>query len=125
MKIKNIRIRAENKDNIPSSILELGVIENPCVHTPIAIIDKRIIWYGIPSTIENLESNNDSLKTQYRPVIRFEGQCTASSVIGFLKWTTTPITVKASPKIPKEKPSSIHFLVISWSTSNVTDVANL
>ena len=85
MKIKNIRIRAENKDNIPSSILELGVIENPCVHTPIAIIDKRIIWYGIPSAIANLVSNNDSLKTQYRPVIRFDGQCTASSVIGFLK----------------------------------------
>ena len=42
-------IRAENRKSLPRELMSLA-IENTFVSNPLAIIDKKIVWYGIPST---------------------------------------------------------------------------
>lgn len=85
---KKVYVRVENKQNIPASLLPY-VSENPFVVNPVTIIDKHIIWFGLPNSDAVFKSEGIDIPTLYRPIIRFEGKYTATSLYGFLDMNRT------------------------------------
>ena len=83
-----VYLRAENKQGLPSVLKPLA-IENPFVANPVVLIDKKIVWFGMPSSDAKFKSEGSLLQTQYRPVIRFEGVHTAASLYGFMDMSKT------------------------------------
>lgn len=83
-----VYLRAENKNAIPT-ILKPYVIENPFVSNPVALIDRFVIWFGMPNSDAKFKSEGNILQTKYRPVIRFEGTHTAVSLYGFMEMSKT------------------------------------
>ena len=81
-------VRAENKNGLPSVLRPLS-IENSFVANPIALIDKKIIWFGMPSSDAKFKSEGSILQTKHRPVIRFVGTHTATSIYGFMEMSKT------------------------------------
>lgn len=77
-------IRAENRKSLPRELMSLA-IENTFVSNPLAIIDKKIVWYGIPSTQAGFKEE----RVKYRPIIRFKGANTASAIYGFMEMNKT------------------------------------
>ena len=83
-----VYLRAENKQGIPSILRSLA-IENPFVANPVVLIDKKVVWFGMPSSDAKFKSEGSILQTRYRPVIRFEGLHTAASLYGFIEMSKT------------------------------------
>lgn len=83
-----VYLRAENKQGIPSVLRPLA-IENPFVANPVVLIDKKVVWFGMPSSDAKFKSEGSILQTRYRPVIRFEGAHTAASLYGFMEMSKT------------------------------------
>lgn len=83
-----VYLRAENKQGLPS-VLKPFAIENPFVANPVVLIDKKIVWFGMPSSDAKFKSEGSILQTRYRPVIRFEGAHTAASLYGFMEMSKT------------------------------------
>lgn len=81
-------LRAENKQSLPSALKSLA-IENPFLANPLALIDKRVVWFGMPASDAKFRSEGSILQTSYRPVIRFEGKYTATSLYGFMEMSKT------------------------------------
>lgn len=89
-KVKGIKVylRAENKQGTPSVLRSLA-IENPFVANLVVLIDKKVVWFGMPSSDAKFKSEGSILQTRYRPVIRFEGSHTAISLYGFMGMSKT------------------------------------
>ena len=87
---KGIKVyfRAENKQGIPSVLSPLA-IENPFVANPVVLIDKKVVWFGLPSSDAKFKSEGGILQTRYRSVIRFEGSYTAASLYDFMEMSKT------------------------------------
>ena len=83
-----VYLRAENKQGIPPVLRSLA-IENPFVANPVVLIDKKVVWFGMPSSDAKFKSEGSILHTRYRPVIRFEGSYTAASLYGFMEMSKT------------------------------------
>lgn len=83
-----VYLRAENKQGLPS-VLRALAIENPFVANPIVLIDRKTIWFGMPCSNAEFKSEGSVLRTRYRPVIRFEGSHTATSLYGFMEMSKT------------------------------------
>lgn len=79
-----VYLRAENKQTLPA-ILKSVAIENSFVANPITIIDKKVIWFGMPVSDAKFRSEDRIIQTRYRPVIRFEGVHTAAALYGFME----------------------------------------
>ena len=73
---------------IPSVLRPLA-IENPFVANPVVLIDKKVVWFGLPSSDAKFKSEGGILQTRYRPVIRFEGSYTAASLYDFMEMSKT------------------------------------
>lgn len=89
-KAKGIKVylRTENKNTIPD-VLKTYAIENPFVANPVVLIDKAVIWFGMPNSDAKFKSEGSILSTRYRPIIRFEGIHTAASLYGFMEMSKT------------------------------------
>lgn len=83
-----VYLRAESKQGLPS-VLKPIAIENPFVANPVVLIDKKIVWFGMPSSDAKFKSEGSILPTCYRPVIRFVGTHTAASLYGFMDMSKT------------------------------------
>lgn len=83
-----VYLRAENKQGIPSVLKPFG-IENSFVANPVVLIDKKVVWFGMPISDAKFKSEGRILQTRYRPVIRFEGSHTAISLYGFMEMSKT------------------------------------
>lgn len=83
-----VYIRAEKKQSVPSPLKPL-TIEDPFVANPITTIDKKIVWFGMPSSDANFKSEGQIIKTKQRPIIRFVGKYTAATLYGFMKMSKT------------------------------------
>jgi len=95
-------VRAEEKQRMPTCLLQY-VIENPFVFNPIAIIDKKINWFGMPCSEANFVSEGVEINTLYRPIIRFEGKYTAASLYGFAEMNKTIDQSKTASRDEKGK----------------------
>ncbi len=84
----DISLRAENKRNLPERLRPL-VIENKYAWNPVAIIDRRIIWYGEPVSQAQFKVGTTDQPTFYRPVFRWEGAYTANVLYGLLEMNKT------------------------------------
>ena len=83
-----VYVRAENKRDLSSEIKALA-IENHFVANPIAIIDRKFMWFGMPDSEANFKSEGITLITKYRPIIRFEGPHTARAIYSLLEMENT------------------------------------
>lgn len=83
-----VSLRAEKKCDLPSGFKALA-IENSFVANPVAILDKKIVWFGMPDSGAEFRSEGKTLRTKYRPIIRLEGTRTAKSLYGFLEMSRT------------------------------------
>lgn len=83
-----VYLRAENKQSIPSALKAIA-IENAFVANPVVLIDKKVIWFGMPASDANFKAEGRILKTSYHPIIRFEGKHTATSLYGFMEMSKT------------------------------------
>lgn len=81
-------VRAENPFSIPDEIKDLA-IKNKYVTDSIAMIDKKIVWYGMPPSKAEFISEGLSIPTKYRPVMRFTGNYFAQALNGFLEMSHT------------------------------------
>ena len=77
-------IRAENKQKLPDGLRKIAV-ENKNVLNPIAVIDKRVLWYGMPETQSDFIAEGRVIPTKYRPIFRFEGRRTARAIYSMLE----------------------------------------
>lgn len=84
----DVLVRTEDKGHLPVPLKNIAV-ENPFVANPIAIIDKKKVWFGMPESAANFMSEGMIIKTEYRPVIRFIGSHTATSLYGFMEMSNT------------------------------------
>lgn len=84
----DVLVRAEDKGHLPVLLKNIAV-ENPFVANPIAIIDKKKVWFGMPESSADFMSEGKIIKTEYRPVIRFLGSHTATSLYGFMEMSNT------------------------------------
>ena len=89
-KKRNVKIviRTNNEVGIPKAIRSYA-IENKFITNPIAIIDKNIIWYGMPASTDEFVAEGENIPTQYRPIFRLLGKHTAQSLYGFLEMNRT------------------------------------
>lgn len=81
-------IRAEKKSLIPREILPY-TIENSFVANPIAVIDKKTVWFGMPLSNAVFTAEGKMIPTTCRPIIRFEGTHFATALNGFLEMNNT------------------------------------
>lgn len=89
-----VYLRAEKKQGLPV-VLRAFAIENPFVANPVVLIDKKVVWFGMPTSDAKFKSEGSILQTRYRPVIRFEGTHTAKSLYGFMEMSKTVDQSKA------------------------------
>ena len=85
---KRIIIRAESKASLPAELKSMA-IENRFVANPITMIDKHIVWFGMPHSAADFVSDGKTIPTRTRPVIRFEGSHFAQALYGFLEMNRT------------------------------------
>ncbi len=85
---KKILIRAETKAALPEELRSLAV-ENGYVANPVTVIDKSIVWFGMPHSDADFISEGKRIDTRTRPVIRFEGKHFAQALYGFLEMNRT------------------------------------
>jgi len=85
---KKVIVRTESKAGLPSDLRGLAV-ENKYVANPVTMIDKRIVWFGMPHSGADFIAEGRVISTQYRPIIRFEGRHFAQALYGFLEMNRT------------------------------------
>ena len=85
---KKVVVRAEAKAILPPELRTLA-IENRYLANPITLIDKRIVWFGLPHSGANFISEGTTIPTRFRPVIRFDGRHFAQALYGFLEMNKT------------------------------------
>lgn len=83
-----VYVRAEKKNALPLP-LKAFAIENSFVTNPIVLIDKKVIWYGMPDSDAKFVSEGRTLPTIFYPIIRFVGKHTALSLYGFMEMSRT------------------------------------
>ena len=85
---RKVTVRAESKAALPPELRSLA-IENSYVANPVTMIDKRIVWYGMPHSGACFVSEGKTIPTRFRPIIRFEGKHFAQALYGFLEMNRT------------------------------------
>lgn len=83
-----VYVRAENKQTLPAA-LRAFAIENAYVANPVVLMDKSVVWFGMPLSDANFRSEGKVFETKYRPIIRFEGSHTAKSLYGYMDMSKT------------------------------------
>ena len=87
-----VKIRTDSDINVPSRLAPfLGV--NDYIANAMTVIDKKVSWFGEPLSDANFKVEGQVLKTEYRPIIRFEGHYTAASLYGFLEMDKNASTI--------------------------------
>ena len=81
---KKVTVRAASKAELPQELRALA-IENAFVTNPITMIDKRIVWFGMPHSGADFLAEGQAIPTLFRPIIRFEGRHFAQALYGFLE----------------------------------------
>lgn len=79
-----ILIKAEKPNNLSPKLSKLCRM-HAFTWSPVTVIDSRISWYGVPVMETSFISEGDKLPIRYWPVIRFEGEKTADTIISLLE----------------------------------------
>ena len=91
-----VQIRTNDKSLLPAR-LQTFTAQKKLVHNSISIIDKTIIWFGMPPSNACFQTAGGQIPTHYRPIIRFKGSYTATALIGFLELDKTLDESEATP----------------------------
>lgn len=79
-----LAVRARDKKEIRSKIAPF-IVEAGFITDPITIIDKKIVWYGMPPAKADFALNERNQDTISRPIFRIEGKRFARSLIGLME----------------------------------------
>ena len=106
-----VSVRAENKASLPYDLRPLA-IENRAAVNPVALIDRKTVWFGMPHSDANFQSEGSVLLTRYRPIFRLEGKYTATALYGFLEMNKTEDQSKTVTK--RAMPSQSALATMYW-----------
>lgn len=108
-----VTLRVENKDNLPEELKGLGR-ENSRVWNPVTIIDRRIVWYGMPFT--GAKFTSDDVPVFSYPVFRWEGVHAAKILFGLLEMNNTldGYVAKDAENVPEESLNTF----AAWLSAN-------
>lgn len=81
-------VRTDNKYKLPHMLINYA-ITNPFISNPITLIDKRIVWYGMPPSDADFIAEDKIIPTKYRPIFRFVGRHFAQALYGFQEMNDT------------------------------------
>ena len=81
-------VRTNFIDNLPVELKPFAS-ENRFIANPITLIDRHIVWYGMPHSGAIFISEGQTIPTRYRPIIRFEGKHFSQALYGFLEMSRT------------------------------------
>lgn len=80
-------------DGSPISLWQKGASESVSASVEncedFVVIDRKIVWYGMPSSNADFISEGCKIPTKFRPVFRFAGKYFAQAVYGFLEMNRT------------------------------------
>lgn len=110
---KKVIIRAENKKTLPDSMKKIAIESNLAIN-PIVIIDKKIVWFGMPLSRADFIIGGKRVKSDYRPIIQFKGQYTARALYGFAEMNKITRQIKKNnlDEIDKEgKPNFAYYVL--------------
>ena len=79
-----VSVRAEKESNILKEFNGILKISSNA-RIPLTIIDKRIVWYGVPFSSAHFTAGSHKGKTELYPMIRLEGKNTAKMLIRLMK----------------------------------------
>jgi len=81
-------LRTPSVDAVPQPLRRFAV-EKSYVYNPVAVIDRKVTWYGVPVTAADFRTSEPFPATRNRPIFRFYGKHTAQAVSGFLEMNRT------------------------------------
>jgi hypothetical protein len=81
-------VRTDNKTAVPKEIKPL-VIGHKFIANPVVLIDRSIVWYGMPISEASFISEGKTIPTRIKPILRFRGKHFAQSLFGFLEMNQT------------------------------------
>lgn len=84
----SVYIRVESKINLQRNLRTIA-IENAYISNPIVLIDKKIVWYGVPLSDAKFRSEGRILPTRIYPIIRIVGTHIAKSLYSYLEMEKT------------------------------------
>ena len=84
----SVVVRSDNKKDLPVSIKSFS-IQRKYIINPLVVIDKSITWFGMPYSNANFNVDGDIIKTLARPIIRFKGKKTSSSIYSLMEMDKT------------------------------------
>lgn len=76
-------IRTDRLEAIQKEIRSFA-IENCYITDPVAVIDKKYVWYGMPPSDADFISEGRIIPTRFRPIFRFQGRHFSQALYGFL-----------------------------------------
>lgn len=79
-----VHIRTDNKAGLPTGLRQYA-IQSDFIANPVVLIDRTVMWYGMPFSGAEFQSEGKVIPTQYRPVVRFMGRHFAQALYGFLE----------------------------------------
>lgn len=110
-----VTIRTDNRQNLPP-VLHIFAITNPFVTNPVTLIDKRIVWYGMPPSDAAFIAEGRTIPTRYKPILRFGGRFFAQALFGFLEMNDS---VDRSEYNVKEKENETYPTFSSYVTGEL------
>lgn len=102
-KARGVRVflRADNRAGIPSTLLPFAVV-NRFVSNPVTVIDKMSVWYGMPYSKAEFQSEGENIPIRWRPIIHFSGKRFARALYGFLEMNRTLDASKQEDLVRKD-----------------------
>lgn len=74
----NVVIRTKDKTSLPKGLQQFAVNNQYAINS-LSIIDKRIIWSGIPKCQNEIKDDEKIIDIKYNPIMRFEGENAAKA----------------------------------------------
>ncbi len=80
-----VHIRSNDCSVLPKKLQELTNHTKIPVFNPITVIDRKIVWFGMPNSLDHFKTVNGILETKYRPIAKIIGKQTASALFNFFE----------------------------------------
>lgn len=80
-----IQIRVGTDSVLPQNLKQYKAYGYGVIN-PITVIDKKIVWYGLPAGGAGFKVRSGEVDTKYKPIVKWIGKNTANAIIVFLKY---------------------------------------
>ena len=83
-----VTVRTDQLSKLPGALRAFAII-NPYITDPVTIIDRSLVWYGMPGSTASFVTEQQVIATDCKPIFRLEGKNFARVLYGFLEMSDT------------------------------------